>query len=171
MKQELSLITDSSIVKNYHPDYHDEPGNLFRILTDGRYARGHGKYFIVTDDADKYLCSAGWNEYDLDRTVALLLTRMYVAPRYRTQYILGNLVLPGMIDEAIKYQRLWVTMNDYNRSLYRYFERASENKRTVLFNDWPDIYRRFKPIGKRTVYYTEQWTAEYDKHNEHASET
>ena len=109
------------------------------------------------------MCSAGWNRYDLDHNVALLLTRMYVDPIHRFKYIIGNNVLPIMIQEAILYDKLWITANDYNRSIYRYFERASQNKRPVLYNDWPDIYKRFKPIGQKTVYYTSQWIAEYDK--------
>lgn len=163
LKRGVSEIHDESIVKNYHPDYYNIPGNLFYILDQGRYSSGHGKYFVITDDHDKYVCSVGWNEYDLDSTVALLLTRMYITPAYRAQYIIGKTVLPLMISEAENYSRLWITANNHNRSIYTYFERASQNKRTVLFNDWPDIYKRFKPIGKQIVYYTEQWVAEYDK--------
>jgi hypothetical protein len=163
LKHGLSEVDHISIIKNYHPDYSNIPGNLFYILDQGRYRIGHGKYFVITDDHDKYVCSAGWNEYDLDSTVALLLTRMYITPRYRAQYIIGKMVLPLMISEAGNYSKLWITSNNHNRSIYTYFERASQNKRTVLFNDWPDIYKRFKPIGKKIVYYTEQWIAEYDK--------
>lgn len=163
LKHGVSEIHDESIVKNYHPDYYNIPGNLFYILESGRYRHGHGKYFIITDDSDKYVCSVGWNEYDLNPTVALLLTRMYITPAYRAQYIIGKTVLSQMISEAENYSRLWITANNHNRSIYTYFERASQNKRTVLFNDWPDIYKRFKPIGKQVVYYTEQWVAEYDK--------
>jgi hypothetical protein len=163
LKHGLSEVVHDSIIKNYHPDYNNIPGNLFYILDQGRYRRGHGKYFVITDDYDKYVCSAGWNEYDLNPSVALLLTRMYITPAFRAQYIIGNTILPGMIQEAINYSKLWVTVNDHNHSIYKYFQRVSQNKRTALFNDWPDIYKRFKPIGKHTIYYTEQWTAEYDK--------
>lgn len=163
LKHDLSDINDENIIKNYHPDYYNISGNLFYILNQGRYHYGHGKYFVITDDNDKYLCSAGWNEYDLNSSVALLLTRMYISPKYRAQYIIGNTILPKMIQEAINYSKLWVTVNDHNYSIYKYFERVSQTKRPVLFNDWPDIYKRFKPIGKHTIYYTEQWTAEYDK--------
>lgn len=160
LKHGVSEIHDENIIKNYHPDYSNIPGNLFYILESGRYH--HGKYFVITDDSDKYVCSVGWNEYDLKPDVALLLTRMYITPAYRAQYIIGKTLLPQMITEAKNYSRLWITANNHNRSIYRYFERASQNKSTVLFNDWPDIYRRFKPIGKHSVYYTEQWVAEYE---------
>lgn len=162
LKQGLAEIQDESIVKNYHPDYSNISGNLFYILESGRYRQTHGKYFVITDDSDKYVCSVGWNEYDLKPNVALLLTRMYITPAYRRQYIIGKTILPQMIAEAKDYSRLWITANKHNLSIYNYFLRASQNKRTVLFNDWPDIYRRFKPIGKQIVYYTEQWVAEYD---------
>ena len=109
------------------------------------------------------MCSVGWNEYDLNSSVALLLTRMYITLKYRAQYIIGKTVLSQMIFEAQNYSKLWITANNHNKAIYTYFERASQNKRTALFNDWPDIYKRFKPIGKKTVYYTEQWVAEYDK--------
>lgn len=162
LKHGLSEVNHENIIKNYHPDYSTTPGNLFYILKEGRYKFGHGKYFVVTDDDDKYVCSVGWNEYDLNPNVALLLTRMYISPSYRAQYIIGKNILPQMIDEAKNHSKLWITANNHNRAIYTYFERASQNKRTVLFNDWPDIYKKFKPIGKHVVYYTEQWVAEYD---------
>lgn len=163
LKQGLSEIQDEKIIKNYHSDYSDIPGNLFFILDQGRYRVDHGKYFVITDNDDKYIASAGWNEYELNTTVALLLTRMYITPSYRAQYIVGKTILSQMITEADNYSKLWITANDHNRSIYTYFERVSQNKRAVLFNDWPDIYKKFKPIGKKMIYYTRQWVAEYDK--------
>jgi len=35
-----------------------------------------------------------------------------------------------------------------------------------LFNDWPEIYRKFVPIGKRDIYYTEQYVAEYQSNDQ-----
>jgi hypothetical protein len=87
---------------------------------------------------------------------------MYVAPGFRCQYILGNTVLPKMIEAAGRYKHIWITSNNHNRAIYLFFERAASGKKTALFNDWPPIYRKFKPLGKRTVYYTEQWIAEYE---------
>ena len=159
LKSSLKDITDDKIIKNYHPDYSNTPGNLFYILREGRYQLG--KYFVVTID-NKYVCSAGWNEYELKSDIALLLTRMYIIPEYRTKYIIGNNILPLCIQEANAYNHLWITANEHNRSIYAYFERASQNKRTTIFNDWPEIYKRFKPIGKKIIYYTEQWVAEYE---------
>jgi hypothetical protein len=162
LEKGLQSITDPKLVKNYHPDYKEDPANLFYILKNGRYSQNHGKYFIITDDNSNYIASAGWNEYDLNTNVALLLTRMYIVPEYRTQYIIGKNILSQMIIETNNYQKRWITVNNYNRLIYTYFERASQAKSTTLFNDWPEIYRRFKPIGNHLVYYTEQWVAEYE---------
>jgi hypothetical protein len=163
LKHGLSEICQENIIKNYHPDYSNTAGNLFYILEQGRYRREYGKYFVITDTNDKYMCSVGWNQYDLDSSVALLLTRMYIQPKYRAQYIIGKNLLPKMIQEATSYSKLWITVNQHNLTIYKYFERADQNKRTAFFNDWPEIYKQFKPIGKKTIYYTEQGVAEYDK--------
>lgn len=162
LKFALFDVIQTDLIMNYHPDYQHQPGNLFYILDEGRYRQGQGKYYVVTDDYDKYVCSAGWNEYELDSDVALVLTRMYVHPGYRCQYILGNAVLPEMLREAAGHKHIWITSNDHNRAIYTYFERADSGQRTALFKDWPPIYKQFKPIGKKTVYYTEQWIAEYE---------
>jgi hypothetical protein len=165
LEQGLSAATDPVYIKNYHPSYRDNPANLFYVLNTGRFRQGHGKYFVITDDQDKYMCSLGWNEYDLDPTVALVLARMYIAPEFRGQYIIGKHVLPKVLQEASRYDRIWITANEHNKTIYNYFERANSGKRTTLFNDWPEIYKRFKPIGKHMVYYTPQWVAEYTKEN------
>jgi hypothetical protein len=162
LKFSFSKIEDDSIIKNYHPDYNNQPGNLFYILQHGRYHQGHGKYYVVTVDG-KYVASAGWNEYELDTDVALMLTRMYVTPEYRCQYLLGKHVLPLAVNEAKNYQYIWSTVNEYNRALYIYFERVAAGKCPALSTDWPEIYKRFKPIGKKSIYYTTQWVIEYDR--------
>lgn len=165
LKHGLSRTNNSAYAKNYHPDYSDNSANLFYVLNSGRFRQGHGKYFVVTDDADKYMCSLGWNEYDLDPTVAIVLSRMYIALEYRNQFIIGKHILPQVMTEAQHYERIWITANDHNKAIYNYFERVQSGQRATLFNDWPDIYKQFKPIGKHTVYYTPQWVAEYTKEN------
>ncbi len=158
----LSQVVNPQIVKNYNPQHRDLPGNLFYILAQGRYRRGFGKYFVVTID-DKYVCSAGWNSYELEQDVAIVLSRMYIVPEHRGRYLIGKNILPQCIEETRDYSRVWITANDHNRSIYDYFERANTGKRTALFNDWPPIYRQFKPLGRRTVYYTDQWVAELNR--------
>lgn len=158
----LSAVTDEQVAKNYNPDYSATPGNLFYILEQGRYRANHGKYFVITLD-DKYVCSAGWNNYELETNTALVLSRMYVVPEYRGQYLVGKNILPLCIAETLDYDRVWATVNDHNITIYKYFERVHSGKRAALFNDWPEIYRQFKPLGRRTVYYTEQWVAELNR--------
>ena len=159
MKDELAKVTDTDIIKNYHPDYIDTPGNLFHILSRGRYAPGKGKYYVVEDNG-QYICSAGWNEYELEPSIALMLTRMYIVPEHRTKYIIGKYILPKALNEATKYDKVWMTVNKHNKMIYSWFERAAKNKQTTLYNDWPPIYRNFQPLGKKTIYYTTQYVVE-----------
>jgi len=161
MKKEFSKILDLDILTNYHPDHSQTAGNLFYILEHDRYKIG--KYFVIVDDDDNFIASAGWNQYELDPSVALLLTRMYVSSKYRTQYHIGNHVLPIMIEDTNKYDFQWITCNEHNSMIYKWFDRAAQGKKTALFNDWPKIYKKFKPIGKKMIYYTEQYVAELKK--------
>lgn len=156
----LSKVTDETFLKNYHPDYSNESQNLFYILNDenGRYRKG---CFYVLENKGEYICSAGWNELDTDSNTALLLTRMYTAPEHRVHYYHATYILPRLIEETKHYERQWVTMNTYNKKIYNWFLRKEEGKSPGLFNDWPDIYRNFIPIGKKTIYNTEQYVAEY----------
>lgn len=156
LKKEFQKITNEEIIKNYHPDFFGEPGNIFYILgTEERYRVGHGKYFII-EDAGEYICSAGWNKYDLDSNIALLLTRTYVNKRYRAQYNVGNYILPKAILETESYPYCWITSNKHNKAIDAWFSRVENKKQPTLFNNWPEIYKRFKPIGKRDIYYTVQ---------------
>lgn len=158
----FSKITDKNIIKNYNPEFIRDPANIFYILSDenGRYKRG--SYYVV-EDSGSYVCSAGWNEYDLNRNIALALTRAYVDPKYRTQYYMGKYILPEIIKSTEMYQHLYITSNNYNDTIYQWFVRAEQGKSPGMFNDWPEIYRKFKPIGKQDIYYTEQYVVEYQR--------
>jgi hypothetical protein len=160
LKNNLSLIKDPTIISNYHPDYTSTPGNLFYILNEGRYQIGN--YFVI-EEAGEYIASAGWNEYELDNDIALMLTRMYTAPKFRMNYHVGNNILPIALGEVTNYEKIWITCNEHNRAIYDWFSRVEHGRRGGLFNDWPELYRRFKPIGKKNVYYTEQYVAEYKR--------
>jgi hypothetical protein len=160
LRSTLSQVTDKTIIKNYHPDYCNISGNLFCILEEGRYRKGFGKYSVIEEDGE-LICAAGWNEYELDSSVALMITRAYVNPKHRTKYYMGHYILPSAIEETTKYNKRWITCNDYNDSIYQWFVRSASGKTAGLFNNWPAIYKKFKPIGKQEVYYTEQYIAEY----------
>jgi acyl carrier protein len=162
LRSGLSKVTNENILVNYHPMYQQNPANLFYILTNGKYRKGHGKYFVIEEDG-VFVASAGWNQYDSEPTTALVLTRMYIDPAYRAQYIIGNSILPQILTDTEDYAKIWITVNEHNKVIYKWFERASENKRTTLFNDWPPIYRNFRPIGQKTVNYTEQYVVEFKR--------
>lgn len=156
----LSKVDDKYIIKNYHPDYADRPENLFFILNEGRYQEGKGAYFVIEENGE-YVCSAGWNKYTHD--TALALTRMYTAPKYRMQYLIAKNILVKTLEETKSYNNVWLTVNEHNKALYNWFVRKEENKRSALFNDWPEIYKSFKPIGKKNVYGIEQYVVELQR--------
>lgn len=155
----LMSVVDTHILKNYHPDYKNDSANLFYILEQGRYKIG--KYFVITDNDDNYIASAGWNEYNND--IALCLTRMYISPEYRSNFMIGEFVLPIIFTETTKYKKLWMTVNDYNKPLYNWFVR---NQRINNIGNWPELYKKFKPIGEKMVNYTMQHVLEYDRSKE-----
>ena len=152
LQRGLSECTES--VQNYHPDHSDNNANLFYALDNGRYREGNGKYYVIEEDG-KYVCSAGWNEYEPD--TVLMLTRMYILPEYRMKYHISTYILPPALEEVTHYKNVWISFNEYNLGMYKWFERVDQGKRGGLFNDWPDIYRRFKPIGLKTINYTKQY--------------
>lgn len=157
LKNEISkdMFDREQLAANYLYEYRNTPGNLFYILNQGRYKTG--AYFIVTDKK-KYIASAGWNHYN--KETALLLTRMLVIPEYRGSYILAKTVLQTMINQSSNYKNQWITFNDYNLTLYKWFERVDQGKSGALFNNWPEIYSRFKPIGQREINHTLQYVVE-----------
>jgi hypothetical protein len=155
LKENLSAVTDVNSLKNYHPDYSNLPGNLFYILNEGRYADGN--YYIIEQDGE-YLGSAGWNPYD---DVALVLTRAYIPEKYRRQYFMAEHLLPLILEETTDYNKLWITCNKYNIAIYHGLGRLSSGKSTSFFSTWPPIYKNFVPIGKKIIYHTEQYVAEY----------
>jgi hypothetical protein len=150
------MFTDDCISKNYLYSHCNDPANLFYILKAGRYTTG--SYFVVTDSDDNYIASAGWNHYTDD--TALLLTRMLVIPKYRGSYILAKTVLQMMIDQSSSYKHQWISFNEYNLTLYKWFERVDQGKSGALFNNWPEIYAKFKPIGQKEINHTLQYVVE-----------
>lgn len=155
----LMSIDDTRILKNYHPDYKDDSSNLFHILEQGRYKIG--KYFVITDDNDNFMASAGWNEYNND--IALCLTRLYISPKYRTNLIAGEVILPRILAETTEYNKVWMTVNDYNKSLYDWFVRM---ERTNNIGTWSELFKKFKPVGQQRVNHTMQYVLEYDRSKE-----
>ncbi len=157
LKDNFVNITDKKLVQNYHPDFSDIPGNFFYILKEGRYLNGN--YLIMEEDGVFY-GSAGWNKFE-DK--ALLLTRAYIPEKFRRQYLFSKHLIPVMLEETIDYKKLWITCNEYNITIYHAVTRLNEGKPAGLFDQWPLIYKQFKPIGKKIVNHVEQYVLEYQR--------
>ena len=160
MEKEFSTISDMNLIENYHPDFKNNPSNIFYILKNGRYHLNNGSYWVIEEDGN-FSLSSGWNVYELEEDTALALTRTWGNPRYRRKYYMSKYLLPLMIEQASAYKNLYITVNDYNYRIYRMFERANVGKNSGLDPIWFDIYKNFEPIGKKTIYYTEQWVVRY----------
>jgi hypothetical protein len=155
----VGMLSNTKLHENYLYEYKHNPANLFYRLERGEYKSG--TYFVITDNNDNYVASAGWYVYN--RNTALVLTRMLVSPPYRTSYIIGETVLPIMIERTQQYENVWITCNDYNKAIYHWFERTSQDKSPTLYKNWPAIYKKFKPIGKRIVNTVDQYVVALEK--------
>lgn len=151
------LSKETTNLENYHPDFSDNPANLFYILKDGRFKNGN--YFVMEEDG-KYAGSAGWNPYG---DVALVLTRAFIPLAERRKYNMAHYLLPVIFEQTVNFEKLWITCNEYNFTIYQALTRLQEGKSAGLFSAWPDIYKKFVPIGKKVVNYTEQYIAEYSR--------
>ena len=158
LKTGLSYITEAHLAPNYSPNYAHVNSNLFYILEQGRYKQG--AYYVIEENGE-FIASAGWNKYTDD--TALALTRAFVSKPYRATYIMGEKLVPLMIEGAAKYDNFWITCNEYNKAIYNWFYRTHQGKRAAMYNNWPEIYSRFEPIGQKTVYNTEQYVVQLKK--------
>jgi hypothetical protein len=159
LKKELSQVTDDRIVSNYHPDKSGYSANLFAILEkSNRFNIDNGAYYVI-EEGGNFISSAGWNKYCCDNLeVALLLTRMYVSPKYRGKYTVGKHILPLIWQETMMFNTLWMTFNEHNSVLHSWFtERYSESKLI------PDLYKNFRFIGTKEIYYTTQYVYQYSR--------
>ena len=154
-----NIFKNDKLLENYLYEYRYNPANLFYLLNSGRYK--DGTYFIITDDEDKYIASSGWYRYNQD--TALVLTRMLVTPEYRTSYIVGHKLLPIMIQRTSTFKNVWITCNEYNKSIYNWFSRSAEGKSPSLYRNWPEVYKKFKPIGQHKVNGIQQYVASLEK--------
>lgn len=140
---------------NYSPELSYQTCNLFYLLENGRYS--DGCYYVIEENG-KYIASAGWNRYDND--TAIVLSRAYVSRPYRTTYIMAENLLPRMLEQCGHYEKIWITCNEHNKAIYNWFVRSNEGKRPAMFNNWPEIYGNFEPIGKKIIYFTEQFVVQ-----------
>lgn len=155
----LSNVSDSD-VDNYSPLAAACNSNLFYILKEGRYREGNGAYYVAEENG-KFIASAGWNMYTED--TAIVLSRAYVAKEHRTSYVMGHDLMPLLLADCAAVPNVWITCNEKNITIYRWFLRAANGKRGTFFKNWPDIYSKFVPIGKKIIYFTEQYVVELVK--------
>lgn len=159
LKKGLSQVTEERLLVNYHPDYSSNNANLFYVLAHGRFEIGN--YYIMETEDGEYAGSAGWNKMD-DNTV-LALVRAYVPKNFRTNYIMGEHILPKILDDTKDFNRVWLTFNEYNKVMYKGFTRLSRTQSSAISIPWPEIYNKFKPIGQHMVNNTLQYVAEYER--------
>jgi hypothetical protein len=158
LKENLKLIPESYLLDNYHPDHEYYPGNIFRYINKGKF--NIGNYYVMINDSGEYAGSAGWSQFN--ESTALALVRMYVPRKFRAGFIMGEHLLPTLIEETVNYQHTWVTFNSYNKPMYTAMERIHLGKSSSL-TPWPAIYRKFKPLGQYTINNTLQYVAEYER--------
>ena len=154
-----SLFKKPKLHENYLYSYKDNPANIFNILENGKYKVG--AYYVLAEENDNYIASAGWNQ--LNNDTALLLTRMVVSLPYKTSGILGNTILPMLIEKTSSYDKVWMACNEYNVAIQKWFMRNEEGKSLAVSWSWPEVYKRFTPIGKHTVNGTEQYVFQLKK--------
>ena len=158
LKSEFIKITDDNSKENYNPHYAAIPGNFFYDLRNSRYKEGKGNYYVIEVDGE-YACSAGWHRYN--NSIALMLTRTYVNPKFAAMGYPGTYILPKLIEEAKTYNKMWITCNEHNKTIYNMLVRLSRSKPGAP-SQWPESYKKFKPIGEHKVYHVNQWVGEYD---------
>jgi hypothetical protein len=158
LETSLTCVDEPHLLENYHPDYQDNPANLFYIIKEGRFAKGN--YYVLFTDDYKFAGCAGWNP--LNTNIALALVRAYIPKQHRTNYVMGEHILPKILAETRDYPKVWLTFNEYNKVMYDGFERMSKKKSSSLL-PWPFVYRKFRPIGQHTVNNTVQYVAEYER--------
>jgi len=146
LEKGLQKVTESELIKNYHPDYKNENSNLFYILHHDRFKIGN--YYIVEEN-NNYICSSGWNWYKDD--IALALTRTYVIPEYRQRNLIASNILPLIMEDSKSYNRLWITCNGYNKAIFNAFTRIQQGKATGLTNTWDKIYGNFFSTGREST--------------------
>ena len=152
LEQGMSLVEPSPDFDNYHPSSLDNPANIFYLLGHGRFTVGN--YFVLEEN-EKYAGSAGWNKYN--ETVALCFVRAYIPKENRNRFLLSNMILPLIFEQAKNFKSLWITCNQHNKIIYDGLERIDKNSNSL----WPEVYANFKPIGQIMVNNVSQYVAEF----------
>lgn len=172
--------------ENYLYEHKDTPGNLFRILDEGRYL--NGAYYVLTNQEDRYMASTGWYMYqdETEGEVALALTRTIIHPDFKAEklneelnlqtmnttntgirapflsgigVIRNYLFLPIIAEIKSRHQgKIWQTVNKKNYGFYWLLERENKKENSTYYKVLDDtgVKYRWIPMGERTVHYTTQ---------------
>lgn len=157
LKRGLNLQTkDPYFLANYHPDHSTESRNLFYLLKNGKYSAGG--YYVISKDQN-YVASAGWYPFE-DGIIAL--SRAYISQDYRNQPVLGDFILPKILVEADRRgKKVWMTFNEENKKIYEGFKRTQYSRAPILGQQWPETFRKFKPVGQKLINNFNQYVVEY----------
>jgi hypothetical protein len=88
---------------------------------------------------------------------------MVVSLPYKTSGILGHTILPTLIEKTSSYDKVWMACNEYNVAIQKWFTRNEEGKSLTVAKSWPEVYKRFEPIGKHTINGIEQFVFQLKK--------
>lgn len=159
LHREFSLIKDSNLIENYNPSYSMNPANIFYILNNtDRYKNG---IYYVLENEGEFVLSTGWNSYEYNPEIALVLTRTYVNPKYRGKLLMAKYVLPDILMKVKEFKHVYVTVNKFNTKLITSFEKLLKSKRQLNSN--AKMYKNLVPKGIMNIYFTDQYVFEFIK--------
>jgi short subunit dehydrogenase-like uncharacterized protein len=72
-------------------------------------------------------------------------------------------LLRALIDEVAFYkpqEKVYISFNKYNHSLYEWFVRKSEGRSSSIGKQWPEVFAAFKPRGVRKINHVDQYVCE-----------
>jgi hypothetical protein len=143
-------------IANYEPKNHLSNTNLFYLLNSGRYHSGD--FYMLFEEGNFVGCS-GWFEHEGS---IIAMSRAYLALKYRSQSVLAQSLLP-LIISLNKDRRLPIimTFNENRRQVYECFERIQAGKSFLLGQEWPEVFKLFKPKGKKKLFGYDQYIVEF----------
>ena len=154
----MELLADGLIdcsSKNYSPLHEHLSQNLFYKLKSGRFK---DSFYIVLEEDGRYVGSSGWYEHDYE--TAIIFVRTFLRDDMRQKHLLSRYFLPEFL--KLKYRRLWITINDNNKSLVNGFTRIKDTRGSSLGFKWHDDFKKFKPIGIQYINGIDQHIIEYE---------
>jgi hypothetical protein len=148
---------NSPVRENYAPTL--ESHTLWSKLHTGRYDEYFFGY-LVQQGVWKPIMGGG---YEVNENGIGVLTRLFVAPHYRMRLYIQHLLKQLTLTIATKHSNdttLYISFNKCNEALYEWFVRKQSGRSASIGKQWPEVFSVFKPVGLRTINYTEQLVCE-----------